>query len=59
MGWRMKDIAVKELINRQTTPINADTTPSKPWHDDLEHCLNPALAWRTFRSGTNDGGKHD
>lgn len=55
----MKDIAVKELINRQTTPINTDTTPSKPWHDDLEHCLNPALAWRTFRSGTNDGGKHD
>lgn len=54
----MKDIAAKELIDRQTAPLSADTTPLTAWHQDLDHCLNPVLAWRTF-SGTHQNKQAD
>lgn len=49
----MKDIGIKELIARQTAPLNADTTPTMAWHDDMTHCLNPALSWRAFDGEIN------
>lgn len=44
----MKDITVKQFINTQTKPLDADTTPVTAYHNDLNHCLHASLSWRAF-----------